>query len=566
MSSSAPSSTSGTDYRELAREQLSRVQVNPKNEETEPSADDQASVPQKESQATQLVNLARKSGIELFDSDEDSYATVSVNGHSETYSVRSRSMRSWLVHGFLRTHEKAPNSDALRSALETLSAIGRFESSERSVSARIGAVADRLYLDLCNPVWQIIEIDRTGWRLVESKDCPIRFRRAHGMRELPVPRPGASLAELRPFLNTESNDDYNLEIAWLLGCFRATGPYPIMILHGEQGSAKSTTARVLRDLIDPNAAPIRSEPEGPRDLMISAKNAWLCVFDNLSHLPSWLSDALCRLSTGGGFSTRELYSDAEEIIFDAQRPVILTGIEELATRGDLLSRSIIQYLPQIPENRRLPETEFYGQFNELRPGILGALLDAVSCALRNEGSVRLDSLPRLADFAKWVTAVESKLGWTRGTFPLAYSENRRGANDITLESSPVVPAIQKLGDFTGTATELLETLESSLSDRARNSRAWPKSGRRLSNVLRRLAPNLRSIGISIEFSREATRRLIVVSKAESTGETSSSSSSSSNHPEQGLFSDDGSPRDDATIDAASQRYVHRQPKSPMISV
>src|SRR5262249_48386394 len=156
----------------------------------------------------------------------------------------------------------------------------------------------------------------------------------------------------------------------------------------------------------------------------SASNSWLVAFDNLSYLPAWLSDALCRLSTGGGFATRGLFTDDEEVIFDAQRPVILTGIEELATRSDLLDRAIVLHLPPLPEDRCRPEAELWAEFEEARPRILGALLDVVAGALRELPAVKLPRHPRMADFAVWATAAETALGWERGSFLKAYSGNR----------------------------------------------------------------------------------------------------------------------------------------------
>src|SRR5207237_3972573 len=119
-----------------------------------------------------------------------------------------------------------------------------------------------------------------------------------------------------------------LSASWLVATLRPTGPYPILVSHGEQGSAKSTLVRVLRSLVDPNTAALRTTPRDERDLVIAATNGWLIALDNLSHLPDWLSDALCRLATGTGFATRELYTDGEESLFVAQRPIVLDGIEE----------------------------------------------------------------------------------------------------------------------------------------------------------------------------------------------------------------------------------------------
>src|SRR5262249_41492160 len=155
-------------------------------------------------------------------------------------------------------------------------------------------------------------------------------------------------------------------------------------------------------------------------------------------LPDWFSDALCCLSTGGGYGTRELYSDAEEVIFDATRPCVLTGIEDLGSRGDFIERSILLRLPSVPDSGRRSERELTARCGRARPGILGARLDAVSGALRRLGSVRLDVRPRMADFAEWVTAAEPSLGWAPGTFLRSYQDNREDANEVALSSSPLV--------------------------------------------------------------------------------------------------------------------------------
>jgi hypothetical protein len=280
-------------------------------------------------------------------------------------------------------------------------------------------------------------------------------------------------------------------------------------------------------------------------LMIAANNGWLIALDNLSRIPSWLSDALCRMSTGGGFSTRELYTDGDEVIFQAQRPVILTGIEEIATRGDLLDRAIPLYLPRIDESARMTEAQFNEAFDRARPRLLGVMLDAVSCAIRNLDSVRLEKLPRLADFAAWVEAAAPALDWPHGAFLSAYGENRSVANEVTLAASPVAEAVRALpSDFTGTATELLALLNGELDDKIRD-RAWPRSPQGLSNALRRVSANLAAVGVRVAFAREphSGRRLIWIMRSPvpppaSERKTSSPSSPSSpSQQNQGFFGD-----------------------------
>jgi hypothetical protein len=345
------------------------------------------------------------------------------------------------------------------------------------------------------------------------------------MLPLPIPERGGSFHELRPFVNAGSDEDFYLLVGFCVGATHPMGPYPVLILHGEQGTAKSTTTRVLRSQIDPNLGALRSEPREARDLMIAASNSWVIAFDNISRLEPWLSDCLCRLSTGGGFSTRTLYSDTEETIFQARRPTILNGIEELATRGDLLDRCIVLYLPRIVDEARTDERSFYCAFEAARPRLFGALLDTLSAAIRNHVLVDTKNLPRMADFACWVVASETKLGWQPGAFIRAYRENRKVANELPLET-PVAEVIRKMSlPYEGTATKLLEELNATTDESTRKSKSWPSSGRILSNALRRLAPSLRTVGICVEFGRsgdKSRRRLITLS--ENTGNSSSETS------------------------------------------
>ncbi len=225
--------------------------------------------------------------------------------------------------------------------------------------------------------------------------------------------------------------------------------YPALILSGEQGSAKSTTARALRSLIDPNSAPLRAEPRDARDLAIAARNGWVMSFDILSSVSPWLSDGVVPPVDRRRVATRELRSDDGEILFDGQRPVILTGIEELATRGDLLDRAIVLHLPAIPVGKRQAEASFWAAFEREAPAMLGALLTAVSTAIARLPETHLERLPRMADFALWATAAEPGLGLETGAFIDAYTGNRADANDLALEASPVAAAVLTLIESIG---------------------------------------------------------------------------------------------------------------------
>jgi hypothetical protein len=177
---------------------------------------------------------------------------------------------------------------------------------------------------------------------------------------------------LNSFLNLASRNDFVLIVAWLLAALRSRGPYRVLAISGEQGSAKTVVSKLLKALIDPNAAPVRALSREERELMIAANNGYLLAFDNLSGLPHWLSDALCRLATGGSFAVRQLYTDDDEVLFEAARPILLNGIEEVVSRPDLGDRAIFLTLAPIGEAHRRPESELWREFELARPRILGA--------------------------------------------------------------------------------------------------------------------------------------------------------------------------------------------------
>jgi hypothetical protein len=439
---------------------------------------------------------------ELFCSMEgEVYATVSSRDHRETWALHAQGFRAWIMDRYFEAFHTAPNAQAVQSALGILEGRARAGGIICRVCTRLADLEGITYIDLGNSRWEAVAIDSSGWRVVS--DPPVKFRRPGGMLALPTPARDGQLAELRRFIPARDGD-WLLIASWFLSTLRSTGPYPILIVHGEQGSAKSTTARLLRAVVDPAAAPLRAEPRDARDLMIAATNGWVLAIDNLSRLSPWLSDALCSLSTGGGFATRALYTDGDEKIFSAQRPVILNGIDEVATNGDLLDRAVVVYLPHIPETERRTEAELHRDFEDSLPRILGAALDVVVQAIRNLPAVTRGRLPRMADFAVWGCAAARALGWTPEAFLAAYSANRDTSNDIALESSLIAPVLMNIMEkerlsWDGTASELLELLNEKVKESTRKQRAWPKTPSALTKGLRRLAPNLRVAGVGVEF-------------------------------------------------------------------
>ena len=419
----------------------------------------------------------------------------------------------WLSGRYFEETGGAIGGQALEDGIRILEAMAVNNGPLCECFIRVGHQAGKLYLDLCHDDWRAIEITGAVWTLVEKP--AVKLMRSAAMRALAPPEQGGLIEELRRFVNA-SDDDFMMVIAWLVAALRHYGPYPILVLNGEQGSGKSVVSRMLRSLVDPSAAPIRAVPKDDRDLVVSAGNSWVLAFDNLSTVAAWLSDALCRLATGSGFATRMLHTDNAEAIFEAARPIILNGIASLTDRPDLADRALTIHLKAIPEDERRPEDELLAEFETARPRIISALCDAVSAALRNVGKVKLERSPRMADLCKWVTAAESGLGWEPGEFLAAYNKNRKDVFETVFEADSVAVAIKNFvtNDYPlgweGTSTELLAEINNRVAEGIRKARSWPMTAQALGNRIDRIAPLLRNKGFVIERMRSTVRTIKII--------------------------------------------------------
>jgi hypothetical protein len=502
--------------RHIDVEMLRRRSSNMTTEMKESEFTDTPSAKARELESLLLV----ASDARVFRSDDGRvHARVAVGGRQEVVELRSARFREWLVDVHLHEFRQLPSGWAVRRVLEALEARARLNADRQPVFVRIGRDLDDAgscyYLDLADPEGRAVKIGAAGWSIVDRPSVP--FQRPLGLLPLPVPSAEGSIELLRGFVNL-SEPDFRLLIVWMAAALQPSGPYPILAIHGEQGSAKSTLARIVRHLLDPQAAPLLAEPGSTRDLMITALNGWLLALDNVSVLTSSLSDSLCRLASGGGFSTRALYSNADRHVIYAQRPVILNGIDEFVRRGDLADRGVFLHLPPIPPEGRREEHELWGSFRQLQPQLLGGLLDAVVGALRELPSVHLAKLPRMADFARFGEALGRGMGWPPETFLDAYLENRRDTSGSTLADSALgdhlllCASIGGLLDWTRSPTDMLDELTRDVPRRIASSSRWPQTPSMLGNELRRLAPQLREHGIFVIFKRTKESRLITITR------------------------------------------------------
>lgn len=438
-------------------------------------------------------------------SDGSAYVSLENKGRNVTLPVVSRQFKQLILARFYKSFGGAISGRKLDDVIAQLEAEAVFDGPCIEVHRRVAAYDGAIVLDLSDGTGRVVLITSIGWEVRELPE--VKFAYDPRTRALPEPERGGSVSELRPFVNVASSDSFHLLLGFIVTCLRPRGPYPVLLVDGPQGSAKSTLTRVVKRLVDPTRPEVRRMSAKPEDLMIAARHSHVVTFDNLSGLSPQLSDSLCTIATGGGFATRRFHTNTEEVYYEVCNPLILNGIDGLADRGDLADRGIHLELASIRRQDRRDEESFWSEFEQVLPRILGALCDAVSTALRRFPTVRLDSMPRLADVARWVSAAEPALGIPEGAFLAAFERNRAESLASTAQADTVALEVATFAKQLGaghpafvTASQLLQRLNGANPDRPYD-RSWPKTPQALSARLRRASDALRELDVDVDFDR-----------------------------------------------------------------
>ncbi|MBX9835323.1 MAG: hypothetical protein K2X65_04020, partial [Burkholderiaceae bacterium] len=451
----------------------------------------------KDSQASQLVAFVTERAELFHDVNGDSFAMVTTV--QETYRLTNVKFKRWLMAEFYQASGKAARDQSVREAMQVLDGLAQHYGEQKAVHIRVAQVGAALFVDLAQPASDMAaKIEAGQWALVQ--DHEVRFLRPDTMRALPTPVAGGDISALWRFVNVPEGSRL-LVLAWLLESLRPDGAFPVLELLGEAGSAKSTTQRILRMLIDPNASNLRSPPKSVEDVFVSAGMNWIVSFENVSHLPAPMQDAMCVLATGGGYAKRKQYTDADESVINVMRPVVLNGIAACITAHDLIDRSVCVE-PQRIQTRR-EDGDIQREFDAAYPALVASLFQLMARTLATLPSTRLPDGEniRMAGFARLGVAMERALGEPEGEFLRQFHCARQESVARTIDASPV-------------ATALVEWFESRLSAAVElpaktlllevekfkplGAEAWPKSAKGFGDALRRAAPSLRYMGIEVK--------------------------------------------------------------------
>jgi len=484
-----------------------------------PSAPKEKTTKEKHKEKTQAEILLEiidglQDTVLFHDEHKNAYIVLNVGGHQEIFECRGGAMQNWLAHEFWKKTEGGTvNAETIKGVVAVLVGRASFDGPMHELSVRSAWQEDILWYDLTDEKWRAVEIDAHGWQIVEK--TPILFRRYSHVQSQVTPDKSGNASLFLNYINIKDLQQQLLLMVFLVSCFVPGFPHPILVIFGPQGSAKSTLSKLLRKIIDPSKIEVASMPDTHKELVQTLAHHAFLFFDNVSYISEATSDTLCKAVTGSGFPKRKLYSDDEDIIYSFKRCIGINGINLVSTRSDLLERSLLIGLDRIEPSDRKQEAEIQKNFEHDLPMILGGIFDVLVTAIKLRPGIKIDRIPRMADWTVWGCAIAEALGYKREDFLLAYQANIRSQTEVVLNEHVIAAAMisfmESRIEWSGTPTELLSELTTHAAFRHIDTfdRYWPRVPNILMRRLNELSVNLKEVGITFVSIPGDVREVVI---------------------------------------------------------
>ncbi len=453
------------------------------------------------------------------DDMRESYISLVIDNKKRLMKLKSSEFKRLFCYKYEVANNNSPSSKLIKGVVTHLDGKAIYESELIEPDVRLIGNTESIEIDLCDSSFNVVRIGRGGFEIAQPER---HFLRRHGLLPLPVPveltpeECRLAIDEFKGLLNV-TDDQFILVIGAILMSFHPSGPYPVLFVQGEHGSAKGSLCEAVKWVVDPNKTPHTTLPKDVNDLVIQAASNRVLSFDNVSDYTfnKKLSDMFAQVATGIGLRKRQLYTDDGECVINVSRMIMMNGIDDVVTQSDLVSRAIGLRLNPVNVENRISKSEFNTRLKEVQVSFFSAMVKAISCILRNHEDTKIVSGARMFDMIHWVTAGEEALGWEAGTFQQVYEENQKEMTEIGLGEDPLAAAIIRYmsnkSEWIGNASRLLSCLNASTERGLRNTVGWPRSPISLGRSLNRINTSLRSLGIEISRpDRSSSERLIEI--------------------------------------------------------
>lgn len=521
-----------------------------------------------------LLDLAKKDCLQIFkDEFKVAHAAVTISDHVENLPISETRFKNWLRKTVRKKHDVILRSQLIDEVANTLIADAEFDGQIIDLGLRTAVAKDddlTWYYDLTNESYELIEITAENWKT--SKKAII-FRRFDHQKPQDYPAssedyPPNIFDQFMDLLNVKEQSRLILK-CYIISLFIPNLPRAVLMVHGEQGTAKSMLEELIKMLVDPSLIKTLSFPNDTAELIQQLSHHYLTYYDNLSHIPEWISDLLCRAVTGAGFSKRRLYTNNQDVVYSIMRAIGFNGINLAATKPDLLDRGLIIQTDTIPRSNRRKIKEIWSKFYTIRPQLLAYILDTLVKVLRwkkgNQNLEVITEFPRMADWAEWCEIISRCMGEKDDAFINAYNENIILQTEEVIEGSDLAIAIRELAfreqKWSGTPTELLTWLNiiADANNIDRRNKYWPKTAARLSRSLKILLRTLREIGIEVVWHKDTSTknstRIITIRIISS---EASERQKNENYTQKDCQSSDDTTQEERTVSSEEKAEKHTQ--------
>ncbi|BBX19935.1 ATP-binding protein [Mycolicibacterium duvalii] len=461
----------------------------------------------KKSVAARLVCMAQERYLLGVSEDGEPFGADRTRPHLAILLRAGKAgLRAQLASRYFAETGTVAGGQALTDATLVLEGLAANQRPEK-LHLRIAEHRGISYIDTGRTDGKVIRIHRGAWSIIDT--APVRFLRTKLTAAMPLPPPSGDVNGLWDFINIAFEDRPVLLAALIAALIQCDVPHPVLALFAEQGSAKTTTTRMLVDLIDPAPVALRQPPRDAESWVTAAAGSWVVALDNLSAIPPWLSDSLCRAATGDGNVKRALYTDADLAVVKFRRCVIINGIDVGAVRPDLAERMAMIDLRRIERHMRQPEATMRQLWHAALPGILSGLLELAATVHHRLETLVIDDAPRMADFGRVLAAVDQVLS-TDGL--RRYTSRADQLSEDSLAGNPFIDQLRQhvrepLRSQSGAD---LHTAVTPAGDHWRRPKEWPRNGREVTSLLRRHAPALRKLGWVIEDDGARNHRNVLL--------------------------------------------------------
>ena len=531
-----------------------------------------------------LIKLALANSTLFKDEFNSPHALVKIKDYYEVLPVEATKFKRYLSKLYYDSEDgnnkKIAGTEVLNSVVHHLQADAEFDGKTIPLHLRTAwansDTKDAIYYDMSDEKRRCIKVTKDGWKIVDNQ-IEVLFKRYNHLKPQvePTIRTTTTITKLddtddidskmfdvfTTLFNVKKKDQNNTLLlkCYIISLFIPDIPKPVLVLHGEQGGAKSTFQELIKMLVDPSTTQTFTFPRDSNEFIQQLSHNYIVYYDNVSVIQDWVSDLLCRAVTGSSFSKRALWTNDEDFYYNFKRNLGINGIDLAATKADLLDRSILMETDRIDKAERIKIQKIWDKFNEIKPQVLGYIFDILAKVLRyKEQHGEIDfpgGLNRMADWEEYAEIISRCMGIADGEFQRVYAENIGIQVDEAIASSPLsMTVIELMSDktttWTGTPTQLFETLneiaETKLKINTSKIKIWPKSASYLSRRLNSIRTNLREKGIEIKTGDKDSqdKRLITISKVPSVASVpSKTDKSSTNQPQKvdGTENDDNVP-------------------------